>query len=124
MIGTSSKYALRALLALEKLGRDDFVNVQELSKKADVPKPYLSKIMKVLAKNDLVQTKKGLGGGVRLPRRKISFYDVCLALDDQTIHDNCFLAKTPCDDHNPCPYHRKWKEERKRIVKFLKEAKI
>ncbi|RIL09910.1 MAG: hypothetical protein DCC75_05505 [Proteobacteria bacterium] len=126
MLSLSSKYALRALRSLAQMDPECFVRVDILSRKADVPGPYLSKVIKVLARKDIVETRRGLTGGVRLSRRgsTATFYDVCEALQDPIVHQPCILSKSACRAAAPCHLHNQWSKVRGRISKFLKGAKI
>ncbi len=127
MLTASSKYALRALICLAKCPDDGaFIRVDQLSKEAEIPAPYLSKIMKILSQKELVETRRGLTGGVRLKRQKkaISFFDVCEALNEPIVSEVCLLSKTSCEEKNPCPLHREWKKNREQVHRFLKKARI
>ena len=128
MLSASSKYALSALLCLarEQESGDGFMRVEELSVKANVPAPYLSKIIKALAQKQVVETRRGLTGGVRLGanRNKISFYDICVALDDPVVKEQCLLSKRSCGVGATCPMHEEWGKSRARIHSFLKKSKI
>ncbi len=128
MLSASSKYALRALLCLAKYqdNSETFMRVDVLSEEAGVPAPYLSKIIKILARKDIVETRRGLTGGVRLGanKKKITFFDICEALDEPIINEECLLSKKACNANAPCPLHHEWKKNREGIYKFLKRAKI
>ena len=126
MLSLSSKYALRALKVLATEDPDKFYRVDLLSRKASVPGPYLSKIMKVLARREIIESRRGLSGGVRLRRGKkaISFYEVCDALEDPIIHQRCILAKTACNAGSPCSMHYEWQKVKAQTMAFLKAAKI
>lgn len=122
----SSKYALRALQSLATESREKFVRVEWLSRKAGVPGPYLSKIMKLLAKRGIVESRRGLTGGVRIaPNRKpISFYEVCEALEDPVVHQKCIISKSACNAGSPCARHEEWQKVRARITAFLRKATL
>jgi len=82
MLSVSSKHALRALKYLANLDRDAYYSIDTISRAVDVPAAYLAKLMKILARKKIVISKKGVGGGISLPiKRKLSFYDVCKALN-------------------------------------------
>jgi len=113
-------------LAKKPSGIEEFVRVDVLSRESGVPAPYLSKIIGILAQKNIVETRRGLTGGVRLrsDARKISFFDVCVALDESIIQEQCLLSRKACDASSPCPLHDEWKHTRERIHKFLKKVKI
>lgn len=126
MLASTTKYGIRALLYLAKLPGGEFIQVKELSERSDVPGPYLAKIMKTLAQKGVVITRKGAHGGVRIPEREtpLSFYEVCVALDDPIAESQCMLSKKECGKGRPCAYHERWKAARAGSINFLESMKI
>jgi len=97
------------------------VLVKEVAAAAGIPQPYLAKIVHALGRRGLVNTQRGVGGGVTLSRgpTDITLYDVCVALDPSFAEPTCMLGNAPCSDQRDCPAHKFWVEERRRIVEFL-----
>lgn len=126
MLSLSTKHAIRALRSLAEFPPGDFVRVQQVSKKSGVPGPYLSKIMKTLAQKGLIESRRGSRGGVRLPtpRKPLSFYEICEALDDGSLSPQCILSKKGCNSLSPCGMHTKWTTLRERINQFLKDSPV
>ena len=126
MLESTTKYALRALLYLATKDGDHYVRVEELSEGADVPGPYLSKIMKILSLKGLVLTKRGSKGGVKLaPRiKEITFYDVCVALEDPIVSASCMLNNGPCNKSSPCKFHNQWSEVKQKIARHFTQFKL
>ncbi len=124
MLSVSTKYAIKALGLLSKQRDDSFVSVDDLSAKADVPRPYLAKLVKQLASHQIVITKKGQSGGVRLnrDRQTVTFFDVCIALDDPLVRNVCFMSKSHCGEKAPCKFHGDWSRAREPVLKFLRES--
>lgn len=125
MLAMSTKYALKALLHLAKVGEGEFAQVKALSESAGVPGPYLSKIMKQLAAKGIVESRRGAAGGVRLPRgRGITFLDVCVALEDPVLSSGCFLGRKACSSKHPCVMHGHWSRMKGEMSRFLRQSKI
>ena len=124
MLSTRSKHAVRALLELAEYKRTEYVQVDVLAKDVNLPAPFLSKLMKELAREELVYTKKGRNGGVCLPKKQITVHSICEALKDPVAIDHCFLSRKKCSINSPCPLHEKWSKERLKIKSFLKSLKI
>ena len=123
MLSTSTKYALCALRCLAEQHSGEYVSIELISKEAQVPRPYLAKLIKGLAKKKIVITKKGLNGGVMFrPKGKLTFYDVCGALDDPIVNQSCLLSKGPCGGKSPCQFHRDWGKVREKMIGFLKRT--
>ena len=126
MITLSTKYALGALLYLADDQSGDFISIETLSSQTDVPRPYLAKLMKLLATKNIVLSKKGLGGGFKINRSRkgLTLYHVCVALDDPVVKDICFLGRRQCSDSKSCLFHPRWSEMKRQMIKFIRDFKI
>lgn len=126
MISITTKYALRTLLYLRDQAEESYIALDILAEKTAIPRRYLGKLIKTLAKKDLVQTKKGTGGGVKISQTSFSesFYDICTTLDDPIVRESCFLMKAKCNPDSPCPFHPHWKKTREQLEAFLKSSNI
>ena len=124
MLSVPSKHALKALLTLAEYPRGNFVKVEQLAEEAKLPGPYLSKLLKTLARVGVVDTRKGRNGGVALPDRMVSISEICEAFNDPIVRSYCLLSKTACSSKSPCPLHHQWNKERERIHRFLARLKV
>ena len=124
MLSLSSKYAISALIVLSGIDADKYVSVKAIAEKTDIPPAFLSKLMKTLAQNKIVVSKKGALGGVKIQRKKVSFYEVCKIFEDPILKEQCVLSSNNCQADNHCAFHSSWKKERSRVHSFLRNAKI
>lgn len=126
MLSPQSKYAIRAMIFIQKLDSEDLVSVEEIAKKTALPSAYLSKIIKQLVENDLLVSRRGKNGGVRLntDRKDISFYDICFAVEDPVVKSQCVLYNRLCDKDHPCAFHNKWSKTKVRLIEFLKSHSL
>jgi Rrf2 family iron-sulfur cluster assembly transcriptional regulator len=126
MISISTKHVIRALTHLAKLDQSAYVGVEELAEAAEVPQPYLAKLLKQLAKRGILDSKRGLNGGIRFADdvRSISFYQICEALEDPVIRETCLLSKKTCGGKEPCAMHNAFAKARKEFFRFLAKQKI
>ena len=126
MLELSTKYAIKALLHLSNQEDGMYVQVQTLSKLADIPGSYLSKLVKILARKGIVDSKRGSQGGIRFSgkKKRISFLDICIALEDPILSQGCFLSKRPCNSKSPCVMHKDWSEIREQLKTFLDQKEI
>ncbi len=125
MLTQSVGYAASALGCVASMGGKPIL-VREIAEMCDIPTAYLAKIINGLSRKGIVDTQRGIGGGVtlRVPAEEISLYDLCVALDDPIIYPKCMLSNVECSDERECPAHRFWKPHRLRKVEFLKETTI
>lgn len=95
--------------------------VDEIAKGAEVPKPYLSKILKQLVTGKILKSNKGPGGGYQFarPPAEISLYDIKITIDGISEFVECALGLDACSDQTPCPAHFIWKDLRTAAKKSL-----
>lgn len=125
MISQTSTYAVRALAVLAAAsGRP--MSVHELARRAQVPPPFLGKIMAVLARRGIVSSKRGRNGGSILlrPASSITLYDVCVALEDPAILSRCLLGGALCVEDSACLAHSFWRTHQGELIRFLEKTTI
>ena len=82
MISPTAEYALRAVVAIAQ-ANGQAVATQSLAKTTKVPPGYLPKVLQMLGRAGLVESKRGLGGGFRLakPAGALTVLEVVNAVD-------------------------------------------
>jgi Rrf2 family protein len=125
MLSQAVGYAVTAMGQVAAAGGNP-VLVREIAVAANIPTPYLAKIINSLSRKGLVTTQRGVGGGVTLarPATDISMYDVCVALDDPVVRTTCMLGTAPCSDERACPAHKFWTATRGKVLDFLRETSV
>ena len=105
-----AEYALRAMTYLARQAPDERVLTRDLAEAINVPAPFLSKIMRRLTADGILDAKKGHHGGFLLakPPAKIRFIDILRAVDFEPTADHCLFGLGNCDSENPCPLHPEW----------------
>jgi Rrf2 family transcriptional regulator, nitric oxide-sensitive transcriptional repressor len=104
MISITAEYALRAVVVLAKAKEP--MKTKDVAEVSQVPREYLAKIVQLLAKGDIIDSKKGRGGGISLARdlKNISLFDVIRVVDPFRHYETCpFKIK----EHKGglCPLH-------------------
>lgn len=125
MLSQAVGYAVTAMGHIAAAGGNP-VLVREIAEAAEIPAPYLAKIINSLARRGLLSTQRGVGGGVTLarPAVQITMYDVCVALDDPVVKPTCMLGTAECSDDRACPAHKFWKQSRAKVLDFLQETNV
>lgn len=124
MISTTSIYAFKALTVLAGSSRPGFMTVGVLARRANVPSPYLSKLIKILASEGIVITKKGIKGGVKLASRPITFYDICVALQEPALLSEDIFLEPEREFDYPSQFERVWRKFRGDLLSSLKETSL
>lgn len=125
MLGQAAGYAATALGYLATAGGSPML-VKEIAEACSIPGPYLAKIVNSLRRVGLVQTQRGVGGGVTLAKRpqEITLYSIAELLADPIVHKRCMLGVSECSDERACPAHKFWCEHRGETLDFLKRTTV
>ena len=119
-LSQTTGYAVHALacVALEN-GKPCFV--RDVAQCANLPKPYLAKIINSLAHHGLVLAKRGYRGGISLSRapEKISLLEVVEAVEGKNWIGPCLLGLDDCAARRVCPTKLKWTKVRRLITNIL-----
>jgi Rrf2 family protein len=125
LINQEADFALKALLTIA--GRDGQVtSVAGLVGTLGIPRPYLRKIMQRLAREGIVRSFKGRGGGFVLgrPAGKISLADVIHVFQGPTSFENCLFKTRICPDVRTCPLRKAIGRLENRLAGELKALSI
>jgi Rrf2 family protein len=126
MITKTGLHAVRAVVALARLPEGAFVGAARVAQEIGAPQNYLGKLLKALARQGLVESQKGLGGGFRLARdpRTIALLDVVEPLERVSRWSGCILGRPECSDDSPCAIHNRWKAVRDAYLHMLRRTTI
>jgi Rrf2 family iron-sulfur cluster assembly transcriptional regulator len=122
----SAEYALRAMAELVRCPPNERRTIRELAETASIPMPFLGKILGELARQGLVDSQRGPGGGFRLSRaaNRISMFEVVDAIDRVTASPRCAMGGGPCEPDEPCPIHHAWSDLQDQIRDFLRNVTL
>jgi Rrf2 family protein len=127
MLSATAEHAVRALIQLALLSRDESVTGKQLSSNAGIPPNYLSKILWSLGHAGILQATRGSGGGYRLRRDagEIRLSEVVNLFEHSRWREGCFLnSGQPCKEAHPCKAHTAWVECREVLDRFLDRTTI
>jgi Rrf2 family iron-sulfur cluster assembly transcriptional regulator len=126
-ITTRGRYALRASLALAKLGKNgEPVSINTLAEEENISSVFLEQIFFKLRKAGLVSSVRGPGGGFCFarPLDKLTVKEILDAAGED-------LNVSPCDKHNEdcdriggCLSHRIWVETTELVNTYLRSLTL
>ncbi len=125
MLSQTAEYALRATLFLADRGGQP-ASVDDIARHLGVPRNYLSKTLHRLAREGVLASTRGKGGGFRLavdPGR-LPLLRVVEPFDQLTGERRCLLGRPECSDRNPCPAHQQWRSVSERVSTFFRERTV
>ena len=125
MLSQTAIYSLKAMLCLAEAEGEGPVRVEDIAQALDVPRNYLSKILHVLARDGLLTSTRGPGGGFRLSKPAV---DIKLAevvrQEGIPSESGCLLGRERCSDVDPCPAHHRWKDVSKAVRDFFEQTSL
>lgn len=120
LITKNTDYAIRALLHLARTG-DGFTSSRKISREEKIPLPYLRRILQRLREENLISTKEGASGGVKIimaPTEIRISRLIEIFQGDVTLLD-CVFRKNICINVKTCPLRRRIKKIENEVVKEL-----
>lgn len=128
MYSTTCAYAIRAMSRLALIRPDGYARVQEICQGEgdQLPAHFLAKIFRDLARDGLLRSAKGRGGGFALARRphEIRLSDIVDAVDGLQNYNQCVVGLAKCDSNQPCPQHEAFKPVRRQIMQYLESTTL
>lgn len=122
----SGEYAIRAMLHLACENSDKNIQIQDISKKWDIPENFLRKIIPLLTKAGLISSIRGSGGGIKLGKssEKISALNVIEAVEGEIFLNKCLFSDEICNRSDWCSMHEVWQEAQESLKKVLNSKSI
>jgi Rrf2 family protein len=108
LVTRDTDYAVRALCCIAGK-RNGLVTVGELVKELKIPRPFLRKILQELAREGIVRSEKGVGGGfeLSLPVSKIKLSRLIEIFQGRVEMSDCLFKKKICPNRSTCPLKKK-----------------
>ncbi|MBC6401606.1 MAG: Rrf2 family transcriptional regulator [Ekhidna sp.] len=131
MISKKTKYGLKALIHVARLGYQERVHIATIAEKESIPRKFLESIMLELRKAGYLASRKGKGGGYYLLKKpdKISISEIYRLLEGPIAPVPCvslnFYEKCDdCDDEAKCKIHLLMVQVRDRILSIYNNTFI
>ena len=127
MLSHASQYAIRAILYLAQNSSSSHkISALMIANELETPKPFLSKLLRQLALNNLVSSTKGPHGGFFLSElnKEKRLWDVVVCIDGGNKFSECFLGLPQCSSKNPCPFHNIVVPFRESLASSFKQKNI
>ena len=126
MIPRTGQHAVMALAILGAQSPGTYVGAADIALRIGAPGNYLGKLLQTLAREGLVESKKGLGGGFRLarPAEQISLRDVVDPIEPLDRLERCLLGRAVCGLSSPCAVHLRYGAMREQYFRLMEETTI
>jgi Rrf2 family protein len=119
-------YALRAMVFLAGSKNTTPSTIDEISKKSNVPRHFLAKILRDLTQANLLVAVKGARGGYRLAKRPadITLLDVIEATVGPIALNMCLQGPDRCPYADTCGLHPIWEKATKALKDLFGQTRL
>jgi len=126
ILSRTSQYAIQAMIYLATIEPEIKVTAHDMAKELGMPATYLSKIMQLMAKHELVQATRGPTGGFSLESAAgdISLMQILLVTEGIHFTTECLLGLKVCEEATKCPVHDQWQPVKLEITSLLKHQTL
>lgn len=127
MVSVTAKYAIRALVQLAGIPGGQSLGGRDLSRLANIPQNYLSKILWTLGAARVIAATRGTRGGYRMRRAPsdVRLIEIVELFDKGRTANDCFLdGAHPCSDATACSAHAAWRHVKAAYVAFLEHTTL
>ncbi|MBQ9527146.1 MAG: RrF2 family transcriptional regulator [Fretibacterium sp.] len=96
LISTRGRYALRFLIDLAENQGPSYIPMKDISDRQEISPKYAERLLTILAKNHLVESQHGKGGGYRLSRNPADYKvsEVLHLMDEELAPVACLSCKS------------------------------
>jgi Rrf2 family protein len=114
------------LAILSQSTPERYFTATDLAESLNIPSPLFSKVLNQLADADLIESRKGPSGGVRLhrPPEEIRIIEIVHALDGKDALNKCIMGFRECSSKSPCPMHEYWGTQRRELQQKLSNTSL
>lgn len=100
---------------------------RDLAEETDLPLPTVSKLLKTLARSEILTSQRGVSGGYRLARspEEITIVEIIDALEGPIAVTLCSLESGgECAKEDLCPVQSSWRKINQAVLRALEDIKL
>ena len=122
-----SKLTDYAILMMVELVRDgEMLSAHALAERVHVEVPTASKVLKLLAGGDLLESYRGANGGYRVSRAavEISVAEVIAAIEGPIAMTECSVEEGLCSQEDNCDLRSNWQRISQAVAQALRDVSL
>ena len=111
MISTKGRYALRVMIDIAQHSDGSFIKLSDVAKRQNISEKYLESIVASLARNGLLTSVRGKGGGHKMnrPMNEYVVSDILRAAEGSIAPVACLTKDVnDCPNADNCPTLKMW----------------
>lgn len=121
LIKRSTDYALRSLIYVAGLPKEEVVSLNSIAKHINVSPIFLQKLFQKLCKAGMLSSYRGVQGGFSLAANpsEVKISDIVEILQGPIVLNQCLREGNVCDRSDTCSFHPKLDVLQKDIKDFF-----
>jgi len=124
-LSRGSRYGILALQELAAHEDGEVVEARVLARAAQLPAPFLRKILSMLAAAGVLESYRGRGYCLARPAPEITLAQILEAVGDDAFGgQRCIFWREECAATDPCPLHFRWCDLRPTMENVLGELTL
>jgi Rrf2 family transcriptional regulator, iron-sulfur cluster assembly transcription factor len=126
MLSRTGEYALRAVLLLARQQDGSAMSADAIAGELGLPRNYLSKVLHRLARQGVLFSVRGPGGGFRLTvdPAHLAVSDVVADFEDRSSDGRCMMGDRPCNPDTPCSMHVRWSRWSNEMTRLMEGTTV
>lgn len=119
-------YSLRSVLYLAASNSERRIQLDEIADRLNVPRHFLAKVMKRLAREGVIVSQRGATGGFLATNTTLqtSLFKIATITGESAYFQKCALGLKKCNASHPCPLHNHILTVRNKWVYLLSSTTI
>lgn len=121
-----TEYAIRTVIELANAPAGTMMNSRTIAEKQNLPEKFLTKTIQILVRAGMVETRRGMQGGIRLSVSpdSITIADVLYAIEGKLAINPCLEGDSYCENQSNCPVRKVLGRTQKAILAELSKETI
>lgn len=109
-LGRTGDYGVRAVLDVARSHGAGRRKTREIAEAMSIPSRYLSQILALLVRSNILTATAGPSGGYELgrPPDEVTLLDVVEAVEGPIALERCVVRGIPCSSDGTCAVHDAW----------------
>lgn len=126
LLSQTALHAIRAALFFARQDAERWVSAAEVADGLGAPQNYLGKTLHALARNGILEARRGRNGGYRLATepRLLTLAALVEGVDELQPPRRCLLWPAQCSERTPCSAHARWSDITRRAWAPLQHTTI
>ncbi len=102
------EYAVRTLIELVNAPAGVLVHSKTIAEKQKLPEKFLNKTIQILVRAGMIETRRGMQGGIRLavPPESVTLVDILTAIEGKLALNPCLDSDYHCENQAECPVRK------------------